>query len=73
MIALIKPILVKFATSEPVKKLVIELLEKLVESTDTELDDAALNMVKKGLGYTVTKSNSLDLCSDTFINGSYKR
>ena len=55
MIALIKPILVKFATSEPVKKLVIELLEKLVESTDTELDDAALNMVKKGLGYTSAK------------------
>ena len=55
MIALIKPILIKFATSEPVKKLVIELLEKLVQSTDTELDDAALNMVKKGLGYTVTK------------------
>ena len=55
MISLIKPILVKFANSEPVKKLVIELLEKLVESTDTELDDAALNMVKKGLGYTSTK------------------
>ena len=55
MIALIKPILIKFATSEPVKKLVIELLEKLVESTDTELDDAAINMVKKGLGYTSTK------------------
>ena len=55
MIALIKPILVKFATSEPVKKLVIELLEKLVQATDTELDDAALNMVKKGLGYTSTK------------------
>jgi len=46
MIALIKPILIKFATSEPVKKLVIELLE---------LDNAALAMVKKGLGYTVTK------------------
>ena len=55
MIALIKPILIKFATSEPVKKLVIELLEKLVQSTDTELDDAALNMVKKGLGFPVTK------------------
>ena len=50
MIALIKPILLKFATSGPVKKLVIELLEKLVESTDTELDNAALNIVKKGLG-----------------------
>ncbi len=55
MIFLIKPILVKFVTSEPVKKLIIELLEKLVESTDTELDNAALNIVKKGLGYTSTK------------------
>jgi len=55
MLFLIKPILIKFATSEPVKKLVIELLEKLVESTDTELDNAALNIVKKGLGYSVTK------------------
>jgi len=55
MLFLIKPILIKFATSEPVKKLVIELLEKLVESTDTELDNVALNIVKKGLGYPVTK------------------
>ena len=55
MIALIKPILIKFATSDSVKKLVIQLLEKLVESTDTELDDAALIMVKKGLGFPVTK------------------
>ena len=54
MLFLIKPILIKFATSEPVKKLVIELLEKLVESTDTELDNAALNIVMKGLGYSVT-------------------
>ena len=55
MIALIKPILIKFATSDTVKKLVIQLLEKLVESTDTELDDAALIMVKKGLGFPVTE------------------
>ena len=34
MIALIKPILIKFATSEPVKKLVVDLLEKLVEQKD---------------------------------------
>ena len=49
MIALIKPILIKFATSASVKKLVIQLLEKLVESTDNELDDRALQIVKKGL------------------------
>ena len=55
MIALIRPILIRFATSEPVKQLVIDLLEKLVESTETELDNVALNVVKKGLGYPITK------------------
>ena len=55
MIALIKPILIKFATSESVKKLVVDLLEKLVESTETELDDSALAIVKKGLGISTTK------------------
>jgi|TARA_B100001093_G_scaffold84938_1_gene76578 hypothetical protein len=55
MIALIRPILIKFATSSQVKKLVIDLLQKLVESTETELDDAALAIVKKGLGFTTTK------------------
>ena len=55
MIALIKPILIKFATSEPVKKLVVDLLEILVESTETELDDTALAIVKKGLGISTTK------------------
>ena len=55
MIALIRPILIRFATSEPVKQLVLDLLEKLVESTETELDNVALNVVKKGLGYPITK------------------
>ena len=47
MITLIRPILIRFATSESVKKLVIEILEKLVESTETNLDNVALNVVKK--------------------------
>ena len=50
MIALIKPILFKFLGSKAVKELVVKLLEKLVESTDNELDDRALQIVKKGLG-----------------------
>ena len=49
MIALIKPILFKFLNSQAVKNHVVELLEKLVESTDNELDDRALQIVKKGL------------------------
>ena len=49
MFALIKPILFKFLNSQAVKNLVVELLEKLVESTDNELDDRALQIVKKGL------------------------
>ena len=49
MISLIKPILFKFLNSQAVKNLVVELLEKLVESTDNELDDRALQIVKKGL------------------------
>ena len=32
------------------KTFVVELLEKLVEQSDNQLDDKALAMVKKGLG-----------------------
>ena len=35
--------------SDKFKKFVVDLLEKLVESTDNELDDRALQIVKKGL------------------------
>ncbi len=50
MLALIKPIVLTSLKSEKFKKFVVELLEKLVESTDNELDDTALRIVKKGLG-----------------------
>ena len=50
MIALLKPILVAFLMSDSVKNLVIELLEAYAKSTDTNVDDYAVELVKKGLG-----------------------
>jgi len=48
MLALIKP-LVTGLKSPKFKQFVVDLLEKLVEQTDNELDDRALQIVKKGL------------------------
>ena len=50
MLALIKPIVLTSLKSDKFKLFVVQLLEKLVESTDNELDDKALEIVKKGLG-----------------------
>tara|TARA_B100000886_G_scaffold148943_1_gene101284 strand:+ start:996 stop:1154 length:159 start_codon:yes stop_codon:yes gene_type:complete len=50
MLTLLKPIILSFAKSEKFKIFVIQLLEKLVEQTDNDLDDKALAIVKKGLG-----------------------
>ena len=49
MLALIKPLVLTSLKSDKFKKFVVALLEKLVESTDNELDDRALQIVKKGL------------------------
>ena len=45
----LKPIVLAFLKSEKFKVFVVDLLEKLVEQTDNELDDRALQIVKKGL------------------------
>ena len=50
MLAILKPLVLTSLKSEKIKKFVVELLEKLVEQTDNELDDKALAIVKKGLG-----------------------
>ena len=50
MLALLKPLVLTSLKSEKFKKFVVELLEKLVEQTDNDLDDKALAIVKKGLG-----------------------
>ena len=50
MLAILKPFVLSALKSPKFKTFVVELLEKLVEQTDNELDDKALVMVKKGLG-----------------------
>ena len=46
MITLIRPILFSFLNSEQVKRLIVDLLTKLAESTDNEVDDAAVEFIK---------------------------
>ena len=46
MIALIKPILFAFFKSDAVKKLLVDLLEKLAQETDNDLDDTAVAALK---------------------------
>jgi len=48
-IVLIKPILLSFFTSVAVKNLVIELLTKYVKTTDNQIDDALVMIVKDKL------------------------
>ena len=49
MLAILKPLVLTSLKSEQFKRFVVELLEKLVEQSDNELDDKALAIVKKGL------------------------
>ncbi|HBX26226.1 MAG TPA: hypothetical protein DEF72_02210 [Gammaproteobacteria bacterium] len=49
MITLIRPILFSFLASDKVKRLIVDLLEKLAEQTDNEIDDKAVVIVRKGL------------------------
>ena len=49
MITLIKPILFAFINSDAVKKLIIDLLSKIAEQTDNDLDDTAGAALKTAL------------------------
>ncbi len=49
MLAILKPFILTALKSPKFKIFVVELLEKLVEQTDNELDDRAVQIVKKGL------------------------
>lgn len=49
MITLIRPILFTFFKSSQVKQLIVDLLTKLAESTDNEVDDAAVEFIRNGL------------------------
>ena len=49
MIALIRPVLFSFLNSEKVKILIIDMLTKLAESTDNDIDDKAVEFIANGL------------------------
>ena len=49
MITIIRPILFSFLASDKVKRLVVDLLEKLAEQTDNDIDDQAVAIVRRGL------------------------
>ena len=49
MIALIRPILIKFVNTIQVKQLIVDLLTALAKSTDNTLDDKAVSVIKNGL------------------------
>ena len=49
MLLLIRPLLLKFAQSEQVKRLVVDLLRKFAESTETDVDNTAVDFIEKGL------------------------
>jgi|TARA_R100000742_G_C4164748_1_gene5079 hypothetical protein len=46
---LLKPIVLTFATSAPVKKLLIDVLRKLASTTDNTVDDAAVDFIEQRL------------------------
>ena len=47
IVTIVKPLLVKIATHPSVKNLVIELLEKYVNTTDNSIDNVILATVKE--------------------------
>ena len=49
MITLIRPILFSFLNSTQVKRLIVDLLTKLAESTDNTVDDQAVEFIENGL------------------------
>ena len=49
MITLIRPLLFSFINSDQVKRLIVDLLKKLAESTDNSVDDEAVKFIERGL------------------------
>ena len=46
MITLLKPIIITFAKSDSVKRLILDVLKKLVSTTDNQLDDQAVEFIE---------------------------
>lgn len=49
MILLIRPILIQFVNTPQVKRLIVDLLTKVAESTDNQVDDYAVKLIERGL------------------------
>jgi hypothetical protein len=49
VVAVVKPLLMQIATSPAVKKLVLDLLEKYVKTTDNSIDDMILTTVRAAM------------------------
>ena len=49
MIALIRPVLFSFLKSDKVKILIIDLLSKLAEQSENDIDDQAVEFIRNGL------------------------
>jgi hypothetical protein len=49
MLALLKPIVLTFLKSDKFKVFVVDLIEKLSKESDNDLDDKAVEFIKRGL------------------------
>ena len=49
MIFILKPILLAFAKSDSVKRLIVDILKKLVSTTDNTVDDKAVEFIEQQL------------------------
>lgn len=49
VIAFLKPLLFSFLNSKAVKDLVVQLLEKYAKTTDNQVDDALVDIVREKL------------------------
>ena len=55
MITLLRPIIFAFLTSDAVKNLVVDLLSAYAKRTDNQVDDYAVDLIRRELG--LEKSN----------------
>ncbi len=49
MIAIIKPILIRFLMSKQVRQLVVDLLAAYAKRSDNKVDDYAVNLIRQEL------------------------
>ena len=49
MILLLKPVMLAFAKSDAVKKLILDCVKKLVQSTDNKIDDKLAGLLETAM------------------------